>query len=61
MKWEYDAVDVMEFLKEQFKTGDLVEALDPDSQRWRVGRILQTSHRGTEKDRRLQLLNSMIS
>eukprot|EP00438_Fugacium_kawagutii_P009569 Skav212726 [mRNA] locus=scaffold1734:193595:195601:- [translate_table: standard] len=52
-RWQYDAVDVMKFLQEQFKTGDLVEALDPDSQRWRVGRILQISHRGTEKDRRL--------
>ncbi|CAL1157456.1 unnamed protein product [Cladocopium goreaui] len=38
-KWDYDPVDVTDFLISQFKEGDLVEALDADSRRWRKGRI----------------------
>eukprot|EP00438_Fugacium_kawagutii_P014245 Skav219454 [mRNA] locus=scaffold2583:48042:50087:+ [translate_table: standard] len=52
-RWQYDAVDVMDFLKEQFTPGDIVEALDQKTQRWRVGRIVEISRRDTEKERRL--------
>ena len=37
--WEYDGVDVGDFLIEQFKIDDLVESLDENV--WRQGRILE--------------------
>eukprot|EP00438_Fugacium_kawagutii_P013611 Skav203004 [mRNA] locus=scaffold1344:189776:191771:+ [translate_table: standard] len=51
-RWQYEAVDVMDFLKEQFQVGDLVEVLE-ESQRWRLGRILEISRDDT-KDKRLR-------
>ena len=56
-KWDYDPVDVTDFLISQFKEGDLVEALDADSRRWRKGRILKVPQSGMTKDDR-PLLNS---
>ncbi|CAL1127885.1 unnamed protein product [Cladocopium goreaui] len=51
-KWDYDPVDVTDFLISQFKEGDLVEALDADSRRWRIGRILKVPQSGMTKDDR---------
>lgn len=56
-KWDYDPVDVTDFLISQFKEGDLVEGLDTDSRRWRKGRILKVPQSGMTKDDR-PLLNS---
>ena len=56
-KWDYDPVDVTNFLISQFKEGDLVEALDADSRRWRKGRILKVSQSRMTKDDR-PVLNS---
>ena len=56
-KWDYDPVDVTDFLISQFKEGDLVEALDADSRRWRKGRILKVSQSRMTKDDR-PVLNS---
>ena len=45
-RWDYEGVDVGDFLLEQFRVGDHVEALD--GQRWCQGRILEVrSERGT--------------
>ena len=44
-KWDYDPIDVMDFLISQFKEGGLVEALDADSHHWRKGRILKVPQR----------------
>jgi hypothetical protein len=56
-KWDYDPVDVTDFLISQFKEGDLVEALDADSRRWRKGSILKVSQSRMTKDDR-PVLNS---
>ena len=39
--WDYEAVDVTDFLADQLKEGDFVEALDSNNQQWRQGCILR--------------------
>ena len=56
-KWDYDPVDVADFLAEQFKEGDLVKALESGSRRWRKGCILKVSQSRMTKDNR-PVLNS---
>ena len=41
-RWDYDEVDVTEFLAEQFKPGDIVDAFDPDQNSFVTAELLQT-------------------
>ena len=41
-RWDYDEVDVTEFLAGQFKPGDIVDAFDPDQNSFVTAELLQT-------------------
>ena len=41
-RWDYDEVDVTEFLAAQFKPGDKVDAFDPDQDSFVTAELLQT-------------------
>ena len=40
-RWDYEEVDVTEFLAEQFKPGDIVDAFDPDQNSFVSAEVLQ--------------------